>query len=55
MTKYYVTYAVRGYFDVYVEADSLEDAKNKANDMVNEADFGQLIDPDSEMIDARED
>ena len=54
MAKYYVTYRINGYFDAYVEADSLEAAKNKANEMVMEADFGQLIDPESEMSDAWE-
>lgn len=52
MAVYCVTYRINGYFDAFVEAESLEDAKNKANEMVMEADFGQLIDPESEMSDA---
>ena len=54
MAKYYVTYRINGYFDVEVEAESLEAAKNKANEMVMEADFGQLIDVESELRDAWE-
>ena len=49
--KYTVTYAIRGYFDVELEASSEEEAKEKAEKIVNETDFSNLIDPQPEMLD----
>lgn len=39
---YYVTYAVDGRFTAEVEADSIEEAKAKAESKYYDADFGQL-------------
>lgn len=44
---YYVTYAVDGRFTAEVEADSIEEAKAKAEYQYYDANFGQL-----ECIDA---
>lgn len=54
MAKYTVSYAVRGYYDIEVEADSREEAENKAKEVLWDGNFGDLIDPTSEFIDAYE-
>lgn len=55
MTKYCVSYSVRGYLDVYVEASSKEEAIELAKEKMYEADCGELIDPQSELLDCWED
>lgn len=47
MPKYYVSYAIRGYFDVDVEANSLEEAKAKAETIKLKTEFANIIDPES--------
>lgn len=50
MNNYYVTYAIRGYFDVHTKANNLEEAKQRANEIMLMADFGEVIDPQSELL-----
>ena len=42
--KYKFYACVHGYYEGSVEADSFEEAKEKFDNMVSEADFGDLID-----------
>ena len=46
MKTYNVTYRVKGFFSVELEADSAEEAEAKAFRMIEEADFGPLSDID---------
>lgn len=39
---YYVTYAIDGRYTAEVEADSIEEAKKKAEEKYYDADFGDL-------------
>ena len=48
--KYYMTYKVDARCTVEVEADSLEEAKKKADDEIANVDFGDAEDIDSEII-----
>ena len=45
-----VYFDVTGYFDAEVEADDLKEAKSKAMDMIYEADFGNLTNIESKLI-----
>lgn len=48
--KYYVTYRIDARFVAEVEADSLEEARNKAEEKFSDADFGVAQDIDGEDI-----
>ena len=48
--KYYVTYKIDARYIAEVEADSLEEARNKANEEFCDADFGEGYDIDGEAI-----
>lgn len=48
--SYSITMRVEGRYNVEIEADSLDEAIEKAIDAVCEADFGELEDIDSEYI-----
>ena len=48
--KYYVTYKVEARYIAEVEADSLEEARRKANEEFCDADFGVAEDIDGEDI-----
>lgn len=48
--KYYVTYKVEARYIVEVEADSLEEAMDKAEEEYIDADFGKAEDIDGEAI-----
>ena len=48
--KYYVTYAVSGYYVAEVEADNLEEARKKAVDKYYEADFGDVTDIEVDQV-----
>ena len=48
--KYYVTYKVEARYIAEVEADSLEEAMNKAEEEYIDADFGEAEDIDGEAI-----
>jgi phosphomannomutase len=48
--KYYVTYAISAYYVAEVEADSLEEAREKAGDKYYEADFGDATDIDADQV-----
>lgn len=48
--KYYVTFKIDARYVAEVEADSLADAMNKANDKCIEAYFGEANDIDCEKI-----
>ena len=50
--SYSITMRVEGRFNVEVEAESLDEAIQKASEAVCEADFGELEDIDSEYISA---
>ena len=47
--KYSVTYSMTARFSVEVEANSLEEAKTKADTAFSEADFGPAKDIDGEI------
>ena len=47
---YYVTYKIDARYIAEVEADNLEEAKNKALDKYQDADFGEAVDIDGEAI-----
>lgn len=47
--KYYVTFAVDARYMAEVEADSIEEAKEKAEDAFSGADFGEASDIDGEL------
>lgn len=49
--KYSVDFAVRGYYAVDVEADSIDEAVEKASKKINEVNFGRLEDATFEDID----
>lgn len=53
--EYTVTYAIRGYYDVEIEAENASEAEQKANeiilDKIIDGDFGELIDPQEEVMD----
>ena len=48
--KYYVTYRIDARYIAEVEADSLEEAKRKADEKWCDADFGAAQDIDGEPI-----
>lgn len=48
--KYYVTYKVEARYIAEVEADNIEEARNKANEEFCDADFGVAEDIDGEDI-----
>lgn len=48
--KYYVKFKVEGRYTAEVEADSVEEAKEKAKLVVFDADFGVIEDVDYEPI-----
>lgn len=48
--KYYVTYRINARYIAEVEADSLEEAKRKADEKWCDADFGAAQDIDGEPI-----
>ena len=48
--KYYVTYKVEARYIAEVEADSIEEARNKASEEFSDADFGVAEDIDGEDI-----
>ena len=48
--KYYVTYRIDARYIAEVEADSLEEAKRKADEKCCDADFGAAQDIDGEPI-----
>lgn len=48
--KYYVTYKVEARYIAEVEADSIEEARNKASEEFCDADFGVAEDIDGEDI-----
>ena len=48
--KYYVTYKIDARFIAEVEADSIEEAMDKAEDAYMDADFGVAEDIDGESI-----
>ena len=48
--KYYVTYRIDARYVTEVEADSLEEAKKKADEEWCDADFGAAQDIDGEPI-----
>lgn len=50
--KYYVRIAVEGRVEVEVEADSFEEAKEKACNKVYDMDFGELEDIDWQAVNA---
>ena len=52
--KYYVGIAVDGRVYVEVEANSFEEAKEKAIDVFENIDFGQLEDIEAEAINAED-
>ena len=47
---YYVTYKIDARFIAEVEADSVEEAKEKAAEQFSDADFGKAEDIDGEPI-----
>ena len=47
--KYFVDFTVKGYYTAEVEADNLDEAKEKAASAFSEADFGELFDAESKM------
>lgn len=54
--KYTVTYAIRGYYDVEVDAENASEAEKKANyivkEMIEKTNLEHiLIDPRGEMLD----
>ena len=50
MPKYYITYKVDARYIAAVEADNLEEAKEKAEEEFCDADFGETVDIDGEVI-----
>lgn len=48
--KYYVTYAISAVYVAEVEADSLEEAREKAEDKYYEADFGDATEVEADQI-----
>lgn len=40
--KFFVNYILRGYYDVYIEAEDVIKAKRKANEIVNKVDFSTI-------------
>lgn len=48
--KYYVTYKIDARYVTEVEADSVEEARDKANQEYIDADFGEACDIDGEDI-----
>lgn len=50
MDKYKVTMKVEGYFNVEVEAETVDQARRTAIDKYYAADFGQLKDPDAKIV-----
>lgn len=48
--KYYVTYSINARYTAEVEADSLEEAKKKADVEVENADFGVAKAIDSDAV-----
>ena len=48
--KYFVTFNVEAKYTAVVEADSLEDALEKANDNFSDADLGECEEIDGEPI-----
>lgn len=48
--KYYVTYKIDARYIAEVEAESIEDAKKKAENKFLDADFGKAEDIDGEAI-----
>lgn len=48
--KYYVTYAISAMYVAEVEADSLEEARDKAVDKYYEADFGDATEVEGDQI-----
>ena len=53
--KYYVRVLVEGCVTVIVDADSIEEAKEKANEGVGEIDFGELSNIEWDAIDVEDD
>ena len=53
--KYIVGIAVDGSVYIEVEADSFDEARDKANDMMCEIDFGQLEDINWNVVNAEDD
>lgn len=49
-SNYNITYRVEGYFEVEVEANNIDEAQEKADISMNEADFGALKDSTAETI-----
>ena len=47
---YYVTFKIDARFVAGVEADSLEEARKKAEEAFSDADFGEATDIDGEAI-----
>lgn len=48
--KYYVTYKIESRYITEIEANSVEEALQKANDKYLDADFGEATDIDGEAI-----
>lgn len=48
--KYYITYKIDARYIAKVEANNLEEAKEKAEDKYMSADFGSATDIDGEQI-----
>lgn len=55
MSKWTVSYALRGYYDVNIEAETKEEAEKKAYQIMLGANCGDLINPQSEHIDTWQD
>ena len=47
---YYVTYKIDARFTACVEADNVEEAKQKADDVFTDADFGDAHEVDGDKI-----
>ena len=50
MEKYKVTMKVEGYFEVEVDAENVDQARQTAIDKYYGADFGQLKDSDAKIV-----
>ena len=54
MKNYTIELSVSGFYETVITANSLEEAKHKALDQYNEADFGELTNIDADIIYAEE-
>ncbi|MBO5435294.1 hypothetical protein J6A31_05715 [bacterium] len=48
--KYYVKYRIEARYEAEVEANNIEDAIKKSNEMLSNADFGEASDIDGDAV-----